>query len=98
MSLTIELLSPNFIGVQIFTSLAKKNLEITGLVSCLPSLASVVTTVWPVEVTKEQQVQNTCTCTARAQSTPSPYFIRRQAGLAKVHPCTEFGVPISKFP
>ena len=24
--------------------------------------------------------------------------MRRQAGLAKVHPCPEFGVPSSKFP
>ena len=28
---------------------------------------------------------------------PSPFFIRRQVGLAKVHPCTEFGVASSKF-
>ena len=42
-------------------------------------------------------VQTTCTCTARAQCTPVPFFIRRQVGLAKVHPCTEFGVASSKF-
>ena len=39
----------------------------------------------------------TCTCTARAQCTPAPFFIRRQVGLAKVHPRTEFGVASSKF-
>ena len=39
-----------------------------------------------------------CTCTARAQCTPAPFFIRRQVGLAKVHPCTEFDVASSKFP
>ena len=42
-------------------------------------------------------MQTTCTCTARAQCTPAPFFIRRQVGLAKVHPCTEFGVASSKF-
>ena len=42
-------------------------------------------------------VENTCTCTARAPCTPAPFFIRRQVGLAKVHPCTEFGVASSKF-
>ena len=46
-------------------------------------------TVWPLGAAKEQQVQNVCTCTARAQCTPAPFFIRRQVGLAKVHPCTE---------
>ena len=46
---------------------------------------------------KKQQVQNICTCTARAQCTPAPFFIRRQVGLVEVYPCTEFGVPISKF-
>ena len=34
-----------------------------------------------------------CTCTLH----PSPFFIRRQVGLAKVHLCTEFGVASSKF-
>ena len=29
--------------------------------------------------------------------TPAPFFIRRQVGLAKVHPCTEFCVASSKF-
>ena len=38
-----------------------------------------------------------CTCTARAPCTPAPFFIRRQVGIAKVHPCTEFGVASSKF-
>ena len=42
-------------------------------------------------------MQTTCTCTARAPCTPAPFFIRRQVGLAKVHPCTEFGVASSKF-
>ena len=42
-------------------------------------------------------MQTTCTCTARAQCTPAPFFIRRQVGLAKVHPCTEFGVASLKF-
>ena len=42
-------------------------------------------------------VQNTCTCTARAHCTLAPFFIQRQVGLAKVHPCTEFGVASSKF-
>ena len=42
-------------------------------------------------------MQTTCACTARAQCTPAPFFIRRQVGLAKVHPCTEFGVAGSKF-
>ena len=37
------------------------------------------------------------TCTARAQCTPAPFFMRRQVDLAKVHPCTEFGVASSKF-
>ena len=46
---------------------------------------------------KRTKVQNICTCTARAQCTPAPFFIRRQVGLAKVHPCTEFGVASSKF-
>ena len=61
-------------------------------------LASAVPTVWPVGAAKELQVQNICTCTARAQCIPAPFFIRRQVGLAKVYPCTEFGVPRSKFP
>ena len=47
---------------------------------------------------KALQVKNICTCTARAQCIPAPFFIRRQVGLAKVYPCTEFGVPRSKFP
>ena len=42
-------------------------------------------------------MQNICTCTASALCTPAPFFIRRQVGLAKVHPCTEFGVASSKF-
>ena len=42
-------------------------------------------------------MQTTCTCTARALCTLAPLFIRRQVGLAKVHPCTEFGVASSKF-
>ena len=42
-------------------------------------------------------MQTTCTSTARAQCTPVPFFIRRQVGLAKVHPCTEFGVASIKF-
>ena len=42
-------------------------------------------------------MQNICTCSARAQCIPAPFFIRRQVGLAKVYPCTEFGVPSSKF-
>ena len=29
--------------------------------------------------------------------TPAAFFIRRQVGLAKVHPCIEFGVVRSKF-
>ena len=41
--------------------------------------------------------KNTCTCTARALCTLAPFFIRRQVGLAQVHPCTEFGVASSKF-
>ena len=53
--------------------------------------------MWPVGAGKELQVQNICTCTARAQYTPAPFFIRRQVGLAMVHPCTEFGVASSKF-
>ena len=55
-------------------------------------------TVWPVGAAKKQKLQNTCTCTARAHCTPAHYIIRRQVGLAKVHPCTKFGVPSSKFP
>ena len=43
------------------------------------------------------RVQNTCTCTARALCTLGPFFIQRQVGLAKVHPCTEFGVASLKF-
>ena len=46
---------------------------------------------------KELQVQNICTCTARAHYTPTPFFIQRQVALAKVHPCTEFGVASLKF-
>ena len=42
-------------------------------------------------------MQTTCACTARAQCTLAPFFIRRQVALAKVHPCTEFGVASSKF-
>ena len=34
---------------------------------------------------------------ARALCTLAPFFIRHQVGLAKVHPCTEFGVASSKF-
>ena len=52
---------------------------------------------WPVVAAKALQVKNICTCTARAQCIPAPFFIRRQVGLAKVYPCTEFGVPRSKF-
>ena len=54
-------------------------------------------TACPVGVVKELQVQNICTCTARAQYTPPRYFIRRQVSLAKVYPCTEFGVASLKF-
>ena len=46
---------------------------------------------------KKLQVQIICTCTTRAQCTPAPFYIRRQVGLVKVYPCTEFGVPSSKF-
>ena len=42
-------------------------------------------------------MQTTCACTARAQCIPAPLFIRRQVGLVKVYPCTEFGVASSKF-
>ena len=42
-------------------------------------------------------VQTACACTARAQCTSAQQIIRRQVGLAKVHPCTEFGVASSKF-
>ena len=42
-------------------------------------------------------MQTTCACTARAQCTSAPFFIRRQVALAQVHPCTEFGVASSKF-
>ena len=34
-----------------------------------------------------------CTCTMH----PSPFFIWRQVGLAKVQPCAEFGVASSNF-
>ena len=34
---------------------------------------------------------------ARALCTLGPFFIQRQVGLAKVHPCTEFGVASLKF-
>ena len=61
------------------------------------SLSSAARTVWPVGAAKELQVQNICTCTARAHCTPAPFFIRLQVSLAKVHPCTEFGVASSKF-
>ena len=61
------------------------------------SLRSVVPPIWPVGACEFPNVQTTCTCTARAQCTPAPFFIRRQVGLAKVHPCTEFGVASSKF-
>ena len=54
-------------------------------------------TVWPVGAARELQVQNICTCTARAQCTPAPFFIRHQVGNAKVHPRTEFGVASSEF-
>ena len=53
--------------------------------------------MWPVGAAKKLQVQNICTCTARAQCIPASFFIRRQVGLAKVHPFTEFGVASSKF-
>ena len=62
------------------------------------SLASTVFTIWTEGAAKQKQVENICTCTARAHCTPVPFFIRRQVGLVKVHPCTEFGVPSSKFP
>ena len=69
-----------------------------GEVYMLPaSLALAARTVWPVWAAKELQVQNICTCSARAQCTPAPFFIRHQVGLAKVHPCIEFGVASSKF-
>ena len=42
-------------------------------------------------------MQTTCACTARAQCTSAPFFIRRQVALAQVHPCTEFGVASLKF-
>ena len=42
-------------------------------------------------------MQTTCTCTARALCTLAHFFIQRQVGLAKVHPCTEFGVASLKF-
>ena len=53
----------------------------------------------PLRAAREGCVQNTCTCTARELCTLAPFFIRRQVGLAKVHPCTEFrvGVASSKF-
>ena len=62
------------------------------------SLASAARTVRPVGAAKELQVQNICTCTARAQCIPAPFFIRRKVGLAKVHQQTEFGGASSKFP
>ena len=62
------------------------------------SLASAARTVRPVGAAKELQVQNICTCTARAQCIPAPFFIRRKVGLAKVHQHTEFGGASSKFP
>ena len=51
----------------------------------------------PLRAARKLCVQNTFTCTARALRTPAHFFIRRQVGLAKVHPCTEFGVVSSKF-
>ena len=51
----------------------------------------------PLRAARKLCVQNTCTCTARALRTLAPFFVRRQVGLAKVHPCTEFGVASSKF-
>ena len=60
-------------------------------------MASAARIVWPVGAAKELQVQNICTCTARAQCIPAPFFLRRQLGLDQVHPCTEFGVASSKF-
>ena len=51
----------------------------------------------PLRAARRGCVQNTCTCAARALRTLAPFFIRRQVGLAKVHPCTEFGVASSKF-
>ena len=46
-------------------------------------LASTVFTTWPEGAAKQKQVQNICTCTARAHCTPAPFFIRRQVGLAR---------------
>ena len=37
-------------------------------------------------------------CTARAQCTTAPFFIRRKVGIAKVHQSAKFGVASSKFP
>ena len=51
----------------------------------------------PLRAARKLCVQNTCTCTARALCTLAPFFVRRQVGLAKVHPCTEFGIASSKF-
>ena len=42
-------------------------------------------------------MRTTCTCTARAPCTPALFSVRCHVGLAKVHPCTEFGVAGSKF-
>ena len=42
-------------------------------------------------------MRTTCTCTARAPCTPALFFVLCHVGLAKVHPCTEFGVAGSKF-
>ena len=53
--------------------------------------------VSPVGACEFVSVQTTCACTARAQCIPAPLFIRRQVGLVKVYPCTEFGVASSKF-
>ena len=55
------------------------------------------TTRVPLRATRKWCVQNSCTCTARALCTLAPFFVRRQVGLAKVHPCTEFGVASSNF-
>ena len=113
-SFTIDLHSWSLIGVPIFTSLAQSISKsedyqrlrygnhksiYAGEAYMLPgSLALAARTVWPVGAAKELQVQNICTCTARAQCSPPPSVIRRQVGLSKVHPPTEFGGASSKFP
>ena len=52
----------------------------------------------PLRAARRRCVHNTCACTARALCTLASFFIRRPVGLAKAHPCTEFGVASSKFP